>query len=231
MMLVAITAMHGRHALSRAWAEHTAQLFDRVYVSITEGDELLGSICDDAGFFVIQVPNNPLAGKFNAAMSAAMGDGMTRAMILGSDDFVSPAWVKAAREEEGDYLYPYQSGVMDAATQKAYVIHKVSLSGALRHGAGRVVSRKLVEGVGGELWPAMSNRGLDSGSHHRILRAGFEAKVVTAEGIPVTDVKTEDNLWPASTWEHSGRPVTADQALHMVSPSVRQKIDALAKTH
>ena len=197
-----------------------------VCVAVTEGDDVNSATCDEFGFASYAMPNEPLAAKFNSAMDSAMLRGADRIMILPSDDFVSPAWVHAARTHEGDYLYPHECGIVDAATQQAYVIRKLSF-GQLRYGAGRVVSRKVVDKLDGRLWPELQNRGLDSASHQAITKAGFPITVVKTEGIPITDVKTADNLWPWRTWQGSGQECTADEALHMVSPSVRDQLDAL----
>jgi hypothetical protein len=175
-----------------------------------------------------RMPNNPLSAKFNSALMVAMDDGADRIAIVPSDDFVSPAWVQAAREHPGDYLYPHCCAIVDAETQAAYVITKLTF-GTMKYGAGRVVSRKVIDKLGGKLWPDELNKGLDGASHQRITRAGFEIGVAKTEGIPITDVKTAENLWPYKTWRDSGTPIAADQALHMVSPAVRAQLDKLRK--
>ena len=226
-MLVGISAAHGRHAITRAWAEHTASLgFDLVIVACTPGDAPNIWGCQDAGLPIVRWPNDPLSGKFNKAMEHAMEQGATRIMILPSDDFASPAWVKAARESEADYLYPHECGIFDAASGQAYVIRKLTF-GQQKYGAGRVVSRKVVEACGGELWPDGLNKGLDSASHARITKAGFPIEILKTEGVPITDVKTADNLWPFRTWQGAGQASDATECLHMLSPSVRAQIDAL----
>lgn len=227
-MLVAISAAHGRHAITRAWAEHTASLgFDKVVVAVTDNDETNFNTCLSDGFTVQYLANEPLARKFNYSLDVAhrMYDA-TRIMILPSDDFVSKAWVEAARTHEGDYLYPHECGIFDAASGQAYVIRKLTF-GQLKYGAGRVVSRKVVEACGGELWPDGLNKGLDSASHARITKAGFPIEILKTEGVPITDVKTADNLWPFRTWQGAGQASDATECLHMLSPSVRAQIDAL----
>lgn len=226
-MLVAISAAHGRHAVTRAWAEHTASLgFDAVCLAITEGDDENIDTCMQFGFIGQAEPNDPLSGKFNTALRIAIAKGATRIMILPSDDFASQAWVDEARSSTIDYAYPHTCGIFDAYTQQAYKITKLSF-GTLKFGAGRVVSRKVVEACGGTLWPENHNRGLDGASHEIIKRAGFTHTVVETPGIPITDVKTKDNLWTYNTWLGSGSSVSPDEALHMCSPSVRAQIDAL----
>ena len=228
-MLVAISAAHGRHAVTRAWAEHTASLgFDEVVVCMTEGeaDKANFEACWAAGFATPWMPNDPLSGKFNLSLNWAMEKGATRIMILPSDDFASQAWVDEARTSTLDYMYPHTCGIFDAYTQQAYKITKLSF-GTLKFGAGRVVSRRVVEACGGTLWPENHNRGLDGASHEIIKRAGFTHTVVETPLIPITDVKTKENLWQFQTWVGSGDNIKPDEALHMCSPSVRAQIDAL----
>jgi hypothetical protein len=148
--------------------------------------------------------------------------GADRIMILPSDDFASQEWVDAARASTDDYIIPHACGVYSPATEQAYLIHKFS-AGTLRFGAGRVVSRKAVEKCG-ELWTPTINRGLDTASHHRLLDNGFTHKIVTTSTIPITDVKTSENIWPASTWRMGSMDITPDEALHMVSPSIREQL-------
>jgi hypothetical protein len=226
-MLVAVSAAHGRHAVTRAWAEHTASLdFDAVYVAVSEGDTENYHTCVDHGFIAWYMTNDPLSAKFNSALSEAMVDGAERIAIVPSDDLISRQWVAAMRESEVPYCYPHTCGIFDAYTQNAYKITKLSF-GTLKYGAGRVVSRRVVEACGGTLWPENHNRGLDGASHEIIKRAGFTHTVVETPGIPITDVKTKDNLWAYATWLGSGSNITPDEALHMCSPSVRAQIDAL----
>jgi len=222
-MLVAVSAMHGRHALSRVWAKHTASLgFDGVFVAVTADDDGLaehenGATCERHGFRVVTMPNDPLSNKFNAALGYAHAMGGTRFMILPSDDFISPAWVQAARNTEHDYIIPHACGVVDLPTKRAYAIVK-GVTRGMRFGAGRVVSRKAVERCGGMLWPPAINRGLDTASHQCLLAHGVHLTMVPTEGIPITDVKTKDNLWPFNTWQNGSQDITAEEALHMLSP-------------
>lgn len=218
-MLVAISAVHGREELTQLWADHTSTLgFDVVMVATTAGQkEPYG-----ANFISIAIENDPLAGKFNTAMEHALAIGADRIMILPSDDFASQEWVDAARASTDDYMIPQSCGVYSPATEQAYLIHKFS-AGTLRFGAGRVVSRKAVKKCG-ELWTPTINRGLDTASHRRLLDNGFTHKIVTTSTIPITDVKTEENIWPFTTWRMGSNDITPDEALHMVSPDIREQL-------
>jgi len=230
-MLVAVSAAHGRHAITRAWAIHTASLgIDGIVVSVTEDDdENVRTLSQYMNVIVLRVPNEPLSMKFNEAMNVARSMSPDKVMILPSDDFVSPAWVQAAKDTPHDYIYPHTCGIMDAYTQRAYLIRKVPLTGTLRFGAGRVVSNKVIEKLEGELWPIDLPKGLDSASHARITRAGFDCQIVRTEGIPVLDVKTEENLWGYRTWESGSEPIAADVALQHVHPEALAIINTLKR--
>ena len=239
-MFCAVSAMHGRHALSRLWAAHTASLgFDAVYVCCTTGDEDNYRTC--SGYFrqSANCANEPLAGKFNEAMLWAMKEGATRIMILPSDDFISPAYFAAAKESTLDYIVPHTCGIYDLQSGQAFAIKKLNLTpgSTLKFGAGRVVSRSAVEACGGQLWPSELNRGLDSASHARLFLHGIRHTVIDTPGIPITDVKTmapnnegkleSNNLWPFRTWENGSAIITEDDALHMLAPDLKAELLAL----
>lgn len=225
-MLVAISACHGRHALTRLWGAHTLSLgLDGIVVAYTKGQtETRHALCQTA-FTLIPMANDPLAGKFNAAMEVAIGLGATRIMLIPSDDFVSQEWTDIARTSTDPYIIPHACAVYNPATDEAYQIYKFS-AGTLRFGAGRVVSREAVDKVG-ELWTPTLNKGLDTASHHRLLATGIHHKIVQTSTVPITDVKTCENLWPYSTWKMGSRDITGDQALHMVSPDIREQLRAI----
>jgi len=218
MKIAAISAAHGRHAVNRVWCKHMATLgFDSVHVSITTDDYVLAQNCIDFGHGFAMVDNAPLSTKFNTALSIAMLTDADRIAIIPDDDFISPAWVEVARNTEHDYIIPHACGVVDLPTKRAYAIVK-GVTRGMRFGAGRVVSRKAVERCGGTLWPPAINRGLDTASHQCLLAHGVHLTMVTTKGIPITDVKTKDNLWPFNTWQNGSQDITAEEALHMLSP-------------
>lgn len=227
-MLVAVSAAHGRHALTRLWAEHMRfNIQVPCVVAVTEGEqeniEALGQ-----WHVITEAPNAPLGNKFNAALDFALEwfPNTTRVMILPSDDFVSPEWVEAARTHPGDYLIPHTCAIVQPPAN-AYCFTRLTF-GTLKFGAGRVVSRKAIEACGGNLWPSELNRGLDTASHQRLRHHGITHTIVETPGIPVTDVKTPENIWPYRTWHGVGtRDMDIDEAMHMVSPEILEKIKAL----
>lgn len=142
------------------------------------------------------VPNSPLSNKHNAALDLALKDPeWTHVMLLPSDDFIDPRWIV---DGIGDYVMPSRCGMYDVATGRSKVL-VCKPRGARHFGAGRVVSRKALEDVS-PLWREGKERGLDTLSHARLTAAGWEMEVRHTDYLPVTDIKTDHNLWGFDTF-------------------------------
>lgn len=222
-MLVVVSAAHGRHDLFDLWCEHTAPMFDAVVCAVTVGEIPLLASCERHGITGVPWRNEPLGEKFNAALYEAMKMGATRIVILPSDDFVSQEWVDIARHSIADYIIPPSCGVYSPEANRAIVIRKNYPAGMLTFGAGRIVSKRAIDATG-DLWPPNLNRGLDSASNTRLREAGFRPVQLPTKAIPITDVKTRENIWPMSTWEPMSIPSTPNEVLHMVSDSMRERL-------
>jgi len=222
---------HGRAELSALWVEHTRALGLEVFASVTCGDTANIAVLRD--IVHVEAPNEPLGAKHNAALALVPPD-VDGVMILPSDDFVHPQYVERAKAALGagaDYVYPFSCGMYEVSTGKACILVQPPSDGALRFGAGRVVSRKALDSVG-PLWTEARARGLDSDSHARIRAHGFRPTFVDlGPDVPcLTDVKSGVNLWPYHTWARKGRAVGADVVLGMCSPSVHAGVLALGST-
>lgn len=224
MKLGIVTAFHGRPELTAMWAEHTAQFGLPVYVAVTEGDEANRATCELHGFVFREMPNNPVGSKFQAALDMAMADGCDRVMILGSDDFVSPEWIDRAQTFDAPYFTPDSCAVHDPR-RGTYLIRFNGRSVA-SGGAGRVVSAHAVSKAGG-LWTLGRNKSLDNESHSRLRAAGYTCKVVPCKRVPVVDVKSGVNIWGWETWRRHGHRCSDVDALHMLSPAMRDAIPSV----
>lgn len=175
----------------------------------------------------MQVPNDPLGAKHNSALSLALSDPWDAAMMLPSDDFIDPRWVRDAAQaiaSGAHYVMPWRCGIYDTASGRAMTL-TCKDHGARKYGAGRAVSRRAIEAVA-PLWTDAKGRGLDSDSHARLSGAGFDMRIITTDYLPVTDVKGEGNLWGYDTWA-TGRgaaKATAADVLAMMSEDHRQRI-------
>ena len=224
MRLGIITAFHGRHHLTELWAEHTSGFGLPVFVAITVDDVPNILTAEKHCFRFTTMPNHPVGTKFQAALDMAIADGCDRVMILPSDDFVSPEWIDRALTFDGTYFIPQRIAIH--SPKEGTFALTTNGGSCTRYGAGRVIDRSVIERVG-HLWPGERNRSLDSESHGRINACGVRCVAVTTKHIPLTDVKTGENIWPWRKWRGGGHKCSADQALHMVSPSIRERIAAL----
>jgi len=223
MELGIVTVMHGRHALTRMWAEYTSGLGLPIFACITNGDVELRRVCDDHGIVYVERSNDWLGAKHNAALSLC---GAGRVMLLPSDDFVSPSWIDVVRATDVPYLYPDSCGLYDVATRRGCILRHRG-PGTRRFGAGRVLRRDVLDMVG-TLWTDRLPNGLDSDSHGRVSGAGFDAHVAVFDGVPVVDIKAGENIWPFSRWAR-GQAVRCDGPTVMASlpEQVRERLLAL----
>jgi hypothetical protein len=110
-------------------------------------------------------PNSPLGKKWNAGLAALMDMGVDAVMIIGSDDLVSHPYVEACLEQLKNgkdiisvrELFIYQPG----QDHVAYCQNMVP-------GAGRCVTRRIVEQAKGKLWDDDIDEYLDSSITHRL---------------------------------------------------------------
>lgn len=199
MTLSIVSCAHGRAWLTDLWATHLASINVEgvditVTVAVTAGDKENVRAVRRFGFSVIEVANEPLGAKHNAALGCAPA--ADAYMILPSDDFVHPEWVKdstAALNSRIHYVVPTRCGLYHPETGRTCILTQLK-DGNRAFGAARVWSHAVVEKAG-TLWTPNLQRGLDSDTHRRIRAMGFEAKFLPTPYVPVVDVKSGENLW------------------------------------
>ena len=185
-------------------------LLDRIAAAVTEGDALNIALLQDYGVRYIEHTNQPIGAKFNAALHLA-GEAPAY-MVLPSDDLISEEWRAVYLGATADYIAPDSCALFDTVTGRAKVLRWRG-RGTLNFGAGRIFSRRVVEALGGKVWSDGRTSGLDSDSHGRMYAAGFAHVVHRCEKIPITDLKSEGNIWRYETWK--GEDITPAEALHM----------------
>lgn len=206
------------------WAEHTGRLGIDVFAAVTDGDAPNVEVLRSIGAKVVQVPNEPLGAKHNAALALAMQEVWDAVMLLPSDDFISARWAVDAMEAVSaghQYVMPPRCAIYDVATGRAAVL-KAREKGSRSFGAGRVVARDVLDELGA-LWTAGKERALDTDSHCRLLAAGASMHVAAVDYIPVVDLKTTGNLWSFDTWKR-GAEASAGDVLWMLGDAHRQEV-------
>lgn len=230
MRLAFLTCFHDRARLSELFIRHTS-IYGAIYGAVTENDTYNKRFCEQHGVQYVMMPNEPLGAKWNAAQALAMTGEWDALLILGSDDFIDPVYLEAVKHELSrgfDYLFPATCGMYDVATRRAVILSQQRANGALSYGAGRVLSRRLVEAVG-PMWTPERMKGLDTDAGARVMAHGFKGQVIgIGPDVPcVTDVKSGVNLWRFDTWAGRGRACSRERALGMVSVEIAEAIDNL----
>lgn len=181
-------------------------------------------LCDRYGVKWVMHENLPLGKKKNAGLVAAQSLDFDYMMEIGSDDLVTDDLLT----QYLDYLDSEDFfGISDAA----YI---ESENGTCRrlttdkstYGAGRIISRKVLDALGWRLWNDSLNRGLDNDSLRRIESNGFKYYKVPASNAPgVIDVKSNENLWKFNYF--LGQPYDINNILPMLSTAEVNRLNSL----
>jgi hypothetical protein len=198
-----VSKIWGRPALTRAFLSYYASLevpgveiVGIAAVSLGEDPGVALTATDHWGrkqasvWSFVNAPNQPLADKGNAACEAMRPLNPDLVINLGSDDFVSPEYVRSvvnAIESGADYVVPSEVYFYEPATHRACRQTK-------NHGmkAGAAMSARLLEKVGWRPWKPgghFPDTDLDSG-----LRSHAKAQYLPAGSGVVLDVKAE-GVW------------------------------------
>ncbi len=201
MKIIVLTAMHERHEMTEIFAMAMSRLrkyFDiETCAAVTIGDVENARICREHNFSTVMTKNNPVSNKFNSGMQLLRDKDWTHVMILGSDDIPSNRFVELQMRHPGaDFI-----GVRDMwfwglnPKRAGFDTFTYWDAGSSRIGAGRVISRRIVEACDYKLWPDGKNGGLDSGSVANIRSKVSEYEAVSYAQEPLggflVDVKYE----------------------------------------
>jgi hypothetical protein len=170
MKLVILTAMHARHDLNRIFCMAMKRLRDSYGIEtlsvISTGDQENIKICEEYGIFYITHKNKPVSDKFNAGLDALRYLDWTHVMILGSDDLPSNKFIELHLQHKNkDFIaindmWFWGLNPKRAGWDKFYYW----AAGSSRLGAGRTISRRVVESCDYKIWPSGRNSGLDGAS-------------------------------------------------------------------
>lgn len=189
---------------------------------ISEPDMI--SLCNQYGIKWLMHENLPLGKKKNAGLIAAASYDFDYLMEIGSDDLITDDLLTQYLDYIGKYDF---FGISDAA----YI---ESENGSCRrlttnkstYGAGRMISRKVLDAMCWRLWNDNLNRGLDNDSVRSIESKGFKFYRVPAGNAPgVIDVKSDQNIWKFNYF--LGEPYNIDCILPLLSKCEVNKLNSL----
>jgi hypothetical protein len=182
------------------------------------------SLCNQYGIKWIMHENLPLGKKKNAGLLAASVYDFDYLMEIGSDDLITDSLLTQYIEYLGKYDF---FGISDAAYIESETgICRRLITDKSTYGAGRMISRKVLEKVAWRLWNDNLNRGLDNDSVRLIEHNGFKFYKVPPMNAPgVIDVKSDENLWKFNYF--LGHPYNINSILPLLSECEVSKLNSL----
>lgn len=170
-MRVAITAMQGRHPIVQLALHQLACSGWEVCCAGSEG-EASRRVVAPYGHYV-EVPNEPLGAKFNAALALALREypDLDAVLIVGSDNLIATPLLDTMAEIDADVAglldaYEYHPDTYQVCHWPGYCDEISKRDGnPLRTnepvGSCKLVSRRMIDPMDGKLWPPDGNRSLD----------------------------------------------------------------------
>jgi len=205
--LCIVTGMWKRPEVFKIFGQHYKDLGIDVIVAGSEGKRSK-QLAESFGFIYLKRPNQPLAEKMNATITEGLKRGYTHFICVGSDDLLSKELIdeyirliRLGYEFIGVLdFYFYELGTGKASYWGGYRDRK-----RFKHtcGAGRVLSRNLVESWGGKVWEGQ--RYLDSSMQQRLAVSNFPKYVfkLKDKDLLAVDIKSQTNLTPFKLWDNS----------------------------
>lgn len=197
MKIVSLTAIFSRCDITKIWATGIKYL-DVVPVAIVSREDRQyhqnALICKYHNIHTIDYPNNPLGEKLNAVIKYILERfKFDYLMNIDSDDIIHPKLLSIYKPFI-EVLTPF------FGVNRVYFLnkntHEAMISVPNVWCAGRMIHRKLLEKLDGNLYYNEDNRGLDQRSVDKVYeltRIGYVQ--VETESFPyVIDIKTSQNL-------------------------------------
>lgn len=182
------------------------------------------SLCNQYGIKWLIHENLPLGKKKNAGLISAASYDFEYLMEIGSDDLITDDLLTQYLDYLGEYDF---FGISDAAyIESENGTCRRLITDKSTYGAGRMISRKVLDAMGWKLWNNNLNRGLDNDSLRSIESKGFKFYKVPAGNAPgVIDVKSDENLWKFNYF--LGQPYDINNILPMLSTAEVNRLNSL----
>jgi|DEB0MinimDraft_10_1074344.scaffolds.fasta_scaffold06579_4 hypothetical protein len=206
---VIVTGMWKRPEVFKIFGQHYKDLGIDVIVAGSEGKES-EKLAKKYGFHYIEIENQPLATKMNATTLKAKELGYTHVICVGSDDLLS-------KELIDEYLKLMRKGYDYIGVTDFYFYEMESSKAAywggyrdrqrLGHtaGAGRVISRTLLDEWDWKPWDDKDSKYLDNSMQTK-LRSSLHPKTTFSlkeKGLLAVDIKSQVNMTPFELWDNT----------------------------
>jgi hypothetical protein len=238
MRIAIISAVWGRLLTTRLWWLACTRLREQwaphaVGVFVAGSEEDHRTLAVDFGGVWVEHPNL-LGGKFNAAAERAWTWGADYVVVLGSDDVMTPALAEPYRvtmEAGAQYFGLRGCHMIEPVTRRALTLrgHASRTRWGETVGAGRALSRVVLDKVQGRPWPDKLTRGADWRMTLKLQKYGIAGVDVILEGhedAPLIDVKGGGNMWKFDhVAQHTHVTSPADYEMLVAKlPEVEQQI-------
>lgn len=170
------------------------QQFDAEIVVIGSEGDVSREMAGDHHY--VEAPNEPLSAKFNAGMRYCRDLDVDGVLCVGSDDIITPALWKWVSEDEDDIRGVLDSYLVSMVEKKAY--YWSGYEGPREGetvGAGRRLSRSLLDRLDWSPWRGDLDRGCDSGMSEKLRKLDVTVRAAhMAEAGAIACLKTNENL-------------------------------------
>lgn len=211
MKIAIVTSAWKRHKLFDLFCKYYSDLKStypfELIISCSEKETI--SICKKYGHASVMVENSPLFLKMNA--SAKMAKGYDYSIMIGSDDFISPKmllwYIDKFKATNHDYIYPLDWYFFDTKTKKGlyWAGYRQKFNVGMACGAGRAISKKLMDKLNWQPWIKGYDHVLDTGMDKQLSKLSYTSMgfYLKKENIFSVDIKTETNMTPFANWDNT----------------------------
>jgi len=168
------------------------------------------SLCEKYNFYYIETPNQPLARKMNTTVTKAKDLESDYVICLGSDDIIHPDLFAKYLEliNDGyDYIGVTDWYFYDTNTKKSLYWGGYKEKWRKGHtcGAGRVLSKWLLDKWDWKIWEDQQSHILDNSMQDKLNNTGHRSYTFSLkkEGLYGLDIKSSTNMTPFKKWDNA----------------------------
>lgn len=215
MKIAIVTGIWKRHDIFEMCAKGIQLLQQQtdceisVIVSGSEGNTSK-QLVEKHGFTYIEIPNEPLAIKMNAPVLMAKQLNADYVFCIGSDDIISP-------ELFSIYVEQAKRGIDFVGVTDFYFYDTISKRviywGGYREdwrkghtcGAGRLISKRLLDLWQWKLWEVKHNLILDNSIQDKLAATPHTEMIfsIKENGVYALDIKSKENMTPFAMWDNT----------------------------
>jgi len=162
MKILTLSCSYGRDAITALWLDYQKYLRGNIPLEtlVVYSEDNHGKMIKESGAIGVKYHNKPLGKKWNYGLKKAKKLDWDYLQIMGSDDLLSPGAFDLYKEVPFQGFldfYVFDSISKQMAYWRGYNIFRAGET----IGAGRLISRELVDKLKWKLWVDERNKGLD----------------------------------------------------------------------